>query len=130
MGVISWGGDKCGPDGLPNVYADVVPARSWILDPSPAWAPTTTRPVRISGAKRAGGTLTCETGGFAVRPGAIRYAWRLQGAAGAPVVGRARTLRVGRGLAGRRVTCFAFPEGDGGRTAVPLDAKSIVRIAR
>jgi len=40
LGVVSWGGDRCGADRLPSVFADVARYRAFIADPAPAWAPT------------------------------------------------------------------------------------------
>jgi hypothetical protein len=127
MGVISWGGDRCGADRLPNVFADVVASRSFLADPAPTWAPLTDEPIRITGARRVGGKLTCATGGFDAKPTRIRYDWRFQGRS-SQIIGHARTLRVGRGMKGRRVTCFAFPSNAGGETGVPMDARSVVKI--
>ena len=49
LGVVSWGGDRCGADHLPSVFADVARYRSFILDPSPTWAPASRGTVKITG---------------------------------------------------------------------------------
>jgi secreted trypsin-like serine protease len=43
-GVVSWGGAGCGADRLPAVYASVNRGRTFINDPSPAWARSRTGP--------------------------------------------------------------------------------------
>ena len=37
LGVVSWGGDRCGADHLPSVFADVARYRAFITDPAPKW---------------------------------------------------------------------------------------------
>lgn len=58
LGVVSWGGDRCGADHLPSVFADVTRYRDFILDPTPVWAPTKTATTKITGTARAGRRLT------------------------------------------------------------------------
>ena len=73
IGVVSWGGDKCGADHSPSVFADVERYRSFISDPDPTWAPTRKRAVKI---KRSGSTLTCTVDGPR-EPGT--HAWPMSG---------------------------------------------------
>ena len=121
LGVVSWGGDRCGADHLPSVFADVALYRAFILDPSPAWAPTKTGGrVAIAGIARAGRTLACTIRGYAPEAGAkLGYTWKIlgkgRGGFSAPKpVGRGRTYRVARRDRGYRLGCFVDASNDGG----------------
>ena len=50
-GIVSFGGDRCGADRLPSVFAEVARYRDFILAPAPVWAPVATGPVAISGTR-------------------------------------------------------------------------------
>ena len=83
LGVVSWGGDRCGADHLPSVFADVERDRGFILDPAPTWAPTTTAKaiVTISGPPRQGRRLTCSARDLRLPDGAaVAYSWSIVGA--------------------------------------------------
>lgn len=41
IGVVSWGGDRCGADHSPSVFADVAHYRSFITSSNPGWVTTT-----------------------------------------------------------------------------------------
>ena len=59
LGVVSYGGSRCGADHLPSVFAEVGRLRLFITDPDPVWAPLSTAPGRITGARRPGSRLAC-----------------------------------------------------------------------
>ena len=53
LGVVSWGGDRCGADHLPSVFADVARYRSFILDPvADVGAVRRPRASKVTGARR------------------------------------------------------------------------------
>jgi len=121
LGVVSWGGDRCGADHLPSVFADVALYRAFILDPSPVWAPTKTGGrARIAGTARAGRTLTCSIAGYAPQRGAkLVYTWKIlgkgRGGFGRPQpVGSRRTYKIAARDRGYRLGCFVEATNDGG----------------
>ena len=133
LGVVSWGGDRCGADHLPSVFADVARHRSFILDSSPTWAPTKAgATVRVSGTRRVGRTLTCLVTGYRPEPGVkVVRSWVVVGAGrshfGAPkVVAHGRTYKIGRAARGRRIACLADATNDGGFIQIGL-ANTAVR---
>ncbi len=134
LGVVSWGGNRCGADHLPSVFADVARYREFITDPSPTWAPTKTgATVRIAGTRRVGRTLTCKVSGYTAQPGVeISRSWAIVGAGrghfGAPkVVAHGRTYKVGKAARGRHVACFAEAANDGGYIQIGLANTAVKR---
>jgi hypothetical protein len=103
LGVVSWGGDKCGADHLPSVFADVEHYRAFITDPSPTWMPTRHLGVkvakhrcRVTGAREPGTTLS--------------YVWKHVPHWGSPVV-----VGHGRSYRGKKsAKCFVYSSNDGG----------------
>jgi secreted trypsin-like serine protease len=121
LGVVSWGGDRCGADHLPSVFADVARYSGFIADPSPTWAPAKTgATVRIAGTPRLGRTLRCTTRGYVPEAGAkVGYSWVIVGAGrghfGAPKpVGRGATYTIARADRGHHVACIADASNRGG----------------
>jgi hypothetical protein len=110
LGVVSWGGDKCGADHSPSVFADVTRYRAFITDPSPTWGPTQTATVKVSGST----TRTCSAAGRE-RGTTLSYAWR-RGTHKAKLqeVGRGRRYTPGKADAGHRLYCFVTASNDGG----------------
>jgi secreted trypsin-like serine protease len=95
LGVVSWGGDECGADHSPSVYAEVARYRSFILDPSPTWGPTQHATVKITGTK----PLRCHAA--AREPGTtLSYRFKRRG---------------------HRVMCLAYASNDGGQILVGTD---------
>ena len=76
LGVISWGGARCGADHLPSVSAEVARYRDFVLAPNPVWEPRATSPAVISGDSRVGGTLTCTPPAFDAPVDAVTFQWR------------------------------------------------------
>jgi secreted trypsin-like serine protease len=110
LGVVSWGGDKCGADHSPSVFADVNRYRAFITDPAPTWGPTQHTTVKVSGSR----TLTCTAAQR--EPGtALSYAWkRSSGHAKLVAVGTGRRYKPGKSDAGRRVACVVTASNEGG----------------
>jgi hypothetical protein len=133
LGVVSWGGDRCGANHLPSVFADVGRYRGFILDEAPVWAPSRTGRIVIAGASRAGARLTCATRDYVAEAGAkVSYEWsdvgRGRGGFGAlRVVGRGTSYRVARRDRGRRIACFARASNDGGYVVVGSASRLIRR---
>ena len=64
LGVVSYGGDGCGADHLPSVFAEVERYRSFILSPHPVLAPQTSGLATLT---RSGRRLTCAAPPIAAR---------------------------------------------------------------
>ncbi|HEY6888503.1 MAG TPA: serine protease [Solirubrobacter sp.] len=94
LGVVSWGGDKCGADHSPSVFAEVARYRDFILDPTPAWGPSHRTTVRLAGKRCHAATR---------EPGTkLRYEITRRG---------------------HRVTCNAYASNDGGELLVGTDTQ-------
>jgi Trypsin len=132
LGVVSWGGDRCGADHLPSVFADVALYRDFITDPSPTWAPTKTGRASISGTARAGRKLSCSAPGYTLEAGArLGYTWLVVGAGrgfGRPkTVGRRKVYKVAQRDRGRLMACRVDASNDGGYVTVGLANRRIGR---
>jgi hypothetical protein len=134
LGVVSWGGDRCGADHLPSVFADVARYRAFIRDPSPTWAPTRAgATVRVSGTRRVGRRLTCSVTNYTPERGVkVALSWVIVGAGsghfGAPkVVGHGRTYKIARAARGRHVACMADATNAGGYIQVGMANTSVKR---
>jgi hypothetical protein len=117
---VSWGGDRCGADHLPSVFADVARYRGFILDPSPVWAPTARpRTVKVTGTTK----LTCSAGS-----GHIDYRWRRFTDTFPPrsqEIGRGRTHTVTRADRGHRLACFAQATNAGGYITLGAASRTV-----
>jgi secreted trypsin-like serine protease len=130
LGVVSYGGRRCGADHLPSVFADVWKARAFITDTSPVWAPLSTTPAKITGARRPGGKLTCS---IADVPAAAKagFRWKRFASRGAPkIVSRSATVRLREADRGARFLCLASVSNSGGFLAVPDSDAMLVKIPR
>lgn len=137
LGVVSWGGDRCGADGLPSVFADVERYRAFILDPAPTWSPTVAassrRAAKIAGTAATGRTLRCSVTGYRPATGTTTtYAWndfgRGRGASAPPKrVGTGRSLTVAKKLASHRIGCAVAATNDGGYATVAVKDAFIKR---
>jgi secreted trypsin-like serine protease len=113
LGVVSWGGDRCGADHLPSVFMDVNRYRSFIADPSPTWAPTKQMPVKVTGKRR----HTCTVDGARERGTHVRYVWKHLPRWGQPTeVARGRHYTPAK--KGESVGCFVYASNDGGEILV------------
>jgi secreted trypsin-like serine protease len=130
LGFVSWGGSKCGADHLPSVLTDAARYRSFILDPSPRWAPLTAQPAKVTGAHAVGAKLTCRTSGFTGRPTKLTYQWQRQGGRKVVNVGHARTYTVRKADGGHVLVCSVTASNDGGILSVPFATSSLAHIPR
>jgi secreted trypsin-like serine protease len=130
LGIVSWGGAKCGADHLPSVFADAARYRSFILGPSPTWAPLTAQPAKVNGGHAVGAKLTCRTSGFTGRPTKLAYQWQRQGGRQVVNVGHARTYTVRKVDAGHVLVCSVTASNDGGILSVPFATASLVHVPR
>jgi secreted trypsin-like serine protease len=130
LGLVSWGGSRCGADHLPSVFADAARYRSFLLDPSPTWAPLTAEPARVTGTRAVGAKLTCKTSGFTGRPTKLEYVWQRQGGRKVVNVSHARTYTVRKADAGHPLVCAVEASNDGGILTVPFATSSIAKIPR
>jgi hypothetical protein len=123
LGVVSWGGDKCGADHSPSVFADVDRYRSFITDPAPTWGPTHHTTARITGSK----TRTC-TATARERGTTLGYEWK-RGTHHSKLatVGEGRRYKPVKADAGHRLYCFVSASNDGGEI---LAGSASVMIAR
>jgi len=114
VGVVSWGGDKCGADHSPSVFADVNRSLDFILDPDPVWAPTRTVSVTVTGTR----TLRCSASGR--EPGTtLTYIWKRRShGRGMHVVGTGRTHRP---TSSGRFYCFVTASNAGGELLAGVD---------
>ena len=96
LGVVSWGGDRCGADHSPSVFADAVRYRDFILDPTPTWGPTQRSAVKFTG--RRCHVATREPGTK------VDYTYQRRG---------------------HRLTCFAYASNDGGQILVGTDTRRV-----
>jgi hypothetical protein len=130
LGVVSWGGARCGADRLPSVFAQVSRYRAFITDPSPVWAPATASPATITGQRRVGRRLACVATGFVAAPTRIAVTWQRQGGGRPKNVGHARTYKVTRADRGHQLVCAVEASNDGGTADVPFGTSAIARIPR
>jgi hypothetical protein len=131
LGVVSFGGARCGADRLPSVFAEVARYRGFLTDPDPIWAPTTRSPAVISGRPRVGSRLACSVAAFDAPPTRVEYRWARQGGRATSVVGRHRSYVVKRADRGRELVCTVRASNAGGRSTAPFSpATSKLRIPR
>jgi hypothetical protein len=113
LGVISWGGKRCGADHLPSVGGEVARYRGFVLAPAPVWAPRPTSAIEISGDPRVGDTLTCAPPAFEAPVDAMTIQWLDNG-----VLATGPSYTVQGREAGRHVSCRVTAGTAGGRTSV------------
>ena len=130
LGVVSWGGSRCGADRLPSVFAEVSHYRDFITSRAPLLAPTALSAAIVSGTPRVGRRLTCRVTGYTSRPTRVIYNWQRQGGRRVKIVGRAKTYKVRKADAGRPIVCSIMASNGGGSSAAPYSPQSAVRIPR
>jgi hypothetical protein len=124
LGVVSWGGDRCGADHLPSVFADVARYRDFILAPNPTWAPTRVGKVTVEGSARSGHVLACRVPGYKPQPGtAVAYRWKALPPKN--VLADGRTYKLRRADRGHRVACFVTASNDGGPILVGVASRLV-----
>jgi hypothetical protein len=130
LGVVSWGGSRCGADHLPSVFADAARYRAFIADASPTVAPATASPARITGKRRVGSRLTCAATGYTAPPTKVAVAWQRQGGRCPKPVSHAKTYTVTKADRGRQLVRAIEASNEGGVADVPFGTSAIVRIPR
>ncbi len=118
LGVISWGGARCGADHLPSVSAEVARYRAFVLAPKPVWEPRPTGPPRISGDTRAGGTLTCTPPTYDAPVDTVTFQWLDRDLA---VVATGPTYTVQARDSGRDISCEVTASTVGGPTTTTAE---------
>jgi hypothetical protein len=135
VGIVSWGGERCGADHLPTVSAEAARFRDFLLDPNPTWAPWGTESVKVTGTPRVGKRLTCVAPPLEPEPAKLRVIWQQQPSlnqfrpAKRLATGRRYTLR--RSDAGHVVACRVEASNAGGPAFInALPVRNAVRISR
>jgi hypothetical protein len=130
VGVVSFGGSRCGADHLPSVFADVRHYRAFITDPDPVWAPVPLSAATITGTPKVGAKLTCGVSGYSAKAQAVEYTWKVPRGARQPIVGHKSTYKVRKQDAGHQVLCEIVASNAGGIASAPFDNHSRVKIPR
>ena len=114
VGVVSWGGDKCGADHSPSVFADVPATATSSSARDPVWAPTKTATVSVTGKR----TLKCSASGREAGT-TLTYTWKRRShRRGMQVVGTGRTHRP---TSSGRFYCFVTASNAGGELLAGVD---------
>lgn len=128
LGVVSYGGLKCGADHLPSVFAEVDRHRGFLLDPAPTIAPVAGGPATITGKARVGRTLRCRAPRFEGDVRKVTTRWAYLDSRGIPrVLGRRRSFRVNRRARGKQIRCMVEGSNAGGPALAPLDTVAVPR---
>jgi hypothetical protein len=117
VGIVSFGGARCGADRLPSVFTQVARYTGFILNPAPVWAPLAAAAPSITGTSK----LTCAPPVFDPPAQSTQTLWFR----GGRVVGRGRTYRVRKRDRGRTLTCFVAGRGAGGLSIAPKATVSV-----
>jgi hypothetical protein len=126
IGVVSYGGLRCGADHLPSVFAEVERYRGFLLQASPTFAPVAIGSARITGSGRVGRLLRCRAPRFGGVVRRVTVRWVHLDSRGEPVVlGKGRSYRVGRAARGKRVFCRVEASNRGGPALAPLDSVAV-----
>jgi hypothetical protein len=128
LGVVSYGGLRCGADHLPSVFAEVDRYRRFVLQPRPTLAPVAGGPATITGRARAGRVLRCSAPRFQGRVDRVTYRWTHPSSSGAAKVdGSGRRYTVRRRDRGRRLSCRVEGSNAGGPALAPPDQIAVPR---
>jgi hypothetical protein len=103
---------------------------SFVLDPSPTWAPLTATAAKVTGTRKVGAKLTCTASGFTARPTKLEYSWQRQGGRTVKDAGHAKTYRVRNADAGHQLVCSVTAKNDGGISDVPFGTSAVAKIPR
>jgi secreted trypsin-like serine protease len=128
LGVFSFT-QRCGADGDPGAWTDLIAHHDFVTDPDPVWAPGPAGRPRISGTARPGRTLRCLAPRWTGRVDAVRYRWAVAGRM--PMTrpaARSGAHRVARAEAGKPLTCVVEASNVGG--FVVSDGAVPVRVSR
>ena len=114
VGVVSFG-SFCGRRHDPEIYADAVRARNFILADDPPWAPLANGRAEITGRLRVGNRVRCEIDWIVAPTQDVSYFW----SAGFRGLRQEReAIRLGDRTRGRRLQCSVIGGTKGGITAV------------
>lgn len=117
IGVVSWG-PACGTDHDPEIYANAVRGRQFVLSARPAWAPQAIGRPRIRGRARVGSPVRCAVR-WRVRPTRnLKYMFVLDGRQ--VRTSRNPVFRLPASARGKRISCDAGGSTAGGRAGTPL----------
>jgi hypothetical protein len=111
LGVVSYGGNGCGADHLPSVFAEVNRYRSFILSPHPILAPQAAGEATL---QRKGRRLTCVVPAFSNQPTRIAITWERRHYGPAKTIGHHRRYRLRAADRARRLSCTVEASNDGG----------------
>ncbi len=111
VGIVSFGGSRCGADRLPSVFTQISRYKAFILAPAPGWAPMASEPPTITGTNK----LTCTPPAFDPPAERTQAIWLREGR----VVARTRAYRVKRADRGATLTCLVAGRGAGGLSVAP-----------
>lgn len=114
VGVVSFGA-FCGERRDPEVYANAVRARDFILAADPPWEPKADGRAQIAGAPRVGNRVRCEVDWIVEPTEPESYFWTAGHRALSEDGG---TLRLRPSHEGRRLRCSVFARTEGGGTVV------------
>jgi Trypsin len=130
LGVVSWGGDRCGADHLASVFADVRRYATFIAGEAPVWAPVADGPASISGDARPGGALTCSVAAWSVQPETVEVLWQRLAGGRVTTVGHAASYTVVAADGGHVLACGIEASNAGGIASAPTGAGSAVHVPR
>jgi hypothetical protein len=120
IGVVSWG-PSCGTQKDPEIYANAVRGRAFILSANPPWAPAPIGRPRIAGKPTINSTVRCQVR-WLVRPTRrLTYSFYLDGRE--LKSSRSNRLRIPPSALNHRLTCDVTGETPGGRAATRLAKK-------
>ena len=128
LGVVSYGGLKCGADHLPSVFAEVDRYRSFLLQRSPAFAPVAGGPATIRGKARVGRTLRCSAPRFTGGATKVTFRWVHRASTGSfKVDGKRRSYKVRKRDRGHALLCHVEGSNRGGPALAPPDRVAVPR---
>jgi secreted trypsin-like serine protease len=128
LGVFSFT-QRCGADGDPGAWTDLLSARDFVTAAEPTWAPVPQGRPRITGRARVGAVLRCVAPRWTGPTQEVRYRWAVRGRMPlTPPTARSPEHRVTRTEAGKPLTCAVAASNAGGFAVPPLALP--VRVAR
>lgn len=112
VGVVSWG-PSCGEERDPEIYANVVRGRNFVLRRNPIWAPQAIGRPRVTGPTRVGQVVRCQVRWRQRPTRKLAYSFILDGRQVQSA--RRATYRIRPADRGRRISCDGQGETAGGR---------------
>ena len=127
LGVFSFT-QRCGADGDPGGWTDLLATRDFVTGAAPTWAPVPRGRPHITGRARVGGILRCVPPRWTGPTQAVRYRWAVRGRMPlTPPAARSPEHRVTRAEAGKPLTCAVAASNAGGFAVAQLSPP--VRVA-